>query len=78
MSQPEFNISERDLAWYCDGIPVDELKRRYEVHGALVEALKIALDEIKNSSSLENQFYCGESTVIEKCESALSAAGVKP
>lgn len=64
--------------WYCDGLPVDELKRRYEVHDALVAALKIALNEVINSSSMESQFYGGDSMVIEKCESALAAAGVKP
>lgn len=43
---PKFGPEDSAVEWYCDGLPVDELKRRYAAHDALVDALHAALQII--------------------------------
>jgi len=40
------------MEWYIDGIPVAELKRRYEAHDALVEALENLLTTWENEGKI--------------------------
>lgn len=39
MAHHVFTEDQTTMEWYIDGIPVAELKRRYEAHDALVKAL---------------------------------------
>lgn len=39
MTSHVFTEDQNTMEWYIDGIPVAELKRRYEAHDALVKAL---------------------------------------
>lgn len=41
MSNHVFKEDQNTMEWYIDGIPVAELKRRYEAHDALVKALTL-------------------------------------
>lgn len=40
MAHHVFTEDQSTMEWYIDGIPVAELKRRYEAHDALVKALE--------------------------------------
>lgn len=55
MTSHVFTEDQNTMEWYIDGIPVAELKRRYEAYPLLVESLTEAmraLEVVEESSNL--------------------------
>lgn len=71
MAHHAFTKDQNTMEWYVDGIPVAELKRRYEAHDALVEALRKMIDQ-HNNGVVGISFIC-----LKQAERALAAAEVR-
>lgn len=70
MTSHVFTEDQTTMEWYVDGIPVAELKRRYEAHDALVKALEKAQEDI-NWMLNNRQFLNGH--VFDYIDTALAA-----
>ena len=68
MTSHVFTEDQDTMEWYIDGIPVAELKRRYEAHDALVKALEKMIEQHKDGISF---------TCLKQAEAALAAAEVR-
>lgn len=70
MTAHVFTEDQTTMEWYVDGIPVAELKRRYEAHDALVKALRQMTDDF------DGCYADGEPALIA-ARAALAAAEVR-
>lgn len=74
MAHHVFTEDQNTMEWYIDGIPVAELKRRYEAHDALIAALGKAQEDI--NWMLNNRQFLNVH-VFDYIDSALANAEVR-
>lgn len=82
MAHHVFTEDQTTMEWYIDGIPVAELKRRYEAHDALVKSLKMpqrVTDEmVKAAEDVGDLYRLGQPEIIRAAiRAALAAAEVR-